>query len=227
MSAINLRLYADQIYGLAGSKLQDIITPEISKDEFITMFKEGQIKYSDIKNKQNLTINPQITINNLTIQNILLNIPNETENFSMNISGLKIEIELFEINEVDIEKIMIKQRKDLIDKFVEYAVKKIENKESSPSFIDSLKETFLNRILNGLKIDINDFEIKIKFNQNIFILKAENVVYSEENGFHIKNISLLYQNIDINNIEKEKNEFIINNFNIDITIETKKTRRRI
>ena len=222
MSAINLRLYADQIYGLAGSKLQDIITPEISKDEFITMFKEGQIKYSDIKNKQNLTINPQITINNLTIQNILLNIPNETENFSMNISGLKIEIELFEINEVDIEKIMIKQRKDLIDKFVEYAVKKIENKESSPSFIDSLKETFLNRILNGLKIDINDFEIKIKFNQNIFILKAENVVYSEENGFHIKNISLLYQNIDINNIEKEKNEFIINNFNIDITIETKK-----
>ena len=162
MSAINLRLYADQIYGLAGSKLQDIITPEISKDEFITMFKEGQIKYSDIKNKQNLTINPQITINNLTIQNILLNIPNETENFSMNISGLKIEIELFEINEVDIEKIMIKQRKDLIDKFVEYAVKKIENKESSPSFIDSLKETFLNRILNGLKIDINDFEIKIK-----------------------------------------------------------------
>ena len=106
--------------------------------------------------------------------------------------------------------------------YQEYAVKKIENKESSPSFIDSLKETFLNRILNGLKIDINDFEIKIKFNQTIFILKAENVVYSEENGFHIKNISLLYQNIDINNIEKEKNEFIINNFNIDITIETKK-----
>ena len=145
MSSINFRLYGDQIYGLAISKLKDKITPEIAKEEFTTNFKAGKIEYLNIKNINKFILNPQISINNLQIGIILMNIPNETENFSMDVSGIKTELELFDINENDIEKILINKRKDLINKFIEYAVKKIENKEDSKSFIEGLVENLINR----------------------------------------------------------------------------------
>ena len=115
MTSINFRLYGDQIYGLAISKLKDIITPEISKDEFLSSFKEGTIKYSNIKIINKLKLSPQISLDNLQIQNIVMKIPNETENFSMDLSGIKAEIELTDINERDVEDILIKKRKDLIN----------------------------------------------------------------------------------------------------------------
>ena len=218
MSSINFRLYADQIYGLAASKLKDIITPEISKEEFTTNFKEGKIEYSNIKNINKFNPSPQISINNLQIQNILLCIPNETENFSMNISGLKTELELFDIKENEIEKLLINKRKDLINKFIEYAVKKVENKESSKSFIEGLIENLINRALNGLKINLSDIELKIKYMNNLFIFAIEKIEYSEEKGMQIKNISISYQNLD-----KDKNEdYIIKQFSIELNIEKKK-----
>ena len=218
MSSINFRLYADQIYGLAISKLKDFITPEIPKDEFTSAFKEGQIKYSNIKNIKKLSPNPQISIDNLQIQNVVMNIPNETENFSMDLTGIKTEIELSDINDDEIENLLIKKRKDLINKFIDYAVKKVENKESSKSFIEGLMENLIKRALNGLKININDIEIKIKYKNDIFTLIIEKIEYSEEKGMQISNISLLYMDI----ITDKKEDYILKKFSVELNIETKK-----
>ena len=55
MSSINFRLYGDQIYGLEGSELKDFITPDLDKEQFTSMFKEGQVKYDNIQNKQKIS----------------------------------------------------------------------------------------------------------------------------------------------------------------------------
>ena len=191
MSSINFRLYADQIYGLAISKLKDILIPEIQKEEFTSSFKEGQIKYSNLKNIKKIEPNPQLSIHNLEIENIVVNIPSETENFSMDITGMKIEMEMFDLSEKDIENLLIKKRKDLINKFIDYAVKKIENKESSKSFIESLMENLINRALNGLQLNFNNIEINIKYKKNHFIFYIGKIEYSEEKGLVIDDISLL------------------------------------
>ena len=214
MDSINFRLYGEQIYGLVCSKIKDYITPELEKESFNTMFKEGQVKYDNIKNKQKISVNSQITINNLEIEKLILNIPNETENFSMNLSGVKTTLELNEITENEIENIIIDKRKNLIEKFISRAVKKIENKESSKSFIEGLIENLVNRAINGLKIELNNIELKIKYKSNIFILFIENISYSEENGIHIKNISFLYENEE----SKGESQYIIKQFNVDIEI---------
>ena len=129
MSSINFRLYGDQIYGLAITKLKNIITPEIPKEEFLTKFKEGKIESSNIKNINKIIPNPLMSIDNLQIQNIIMNIPNETENFSLDMEGIKMELELFDLKDEDAQKLLIDKRQKLIDKFIEYAVKIIENKE--------------------------------------------------------------------------------------------------
>ena len=214
MSSINFRLYGDQIYGLVCSKIKDFITPDLEKEQFTTMFKEGQIKYENIQNKQKISINPQITINNLQIEKLFLNIPNETENFSMNLSGIKTTVELFEINEKDIENIIIQKRKNLIEEFISYSVKKIENKKSSKSFIEGLIENLINRAINGLKIEINNIELKIMYKNNIFVFFIEKIFYSEENAVQIKNFEFFYENGE--NLEKKN--YILKKFNIEIEI---------
>ena len=214
MSSINFRLYGEQIYGLALSKIKDYITPEIEKENFITMFKEGQLKYENIQNKEKISVHPQLTINKLQIENLFLNIPNETENFSMNLSGVKTTIELFDISENEIEKIIIEKRKTLVENFIAYAVKKIENKESSKSFIEGLLENLINRAINGLKIELNNIEFKIKYKNNTFGFFIENISYSEEGGIKIKNFSFLYELGD----NSDKKIYIIKQFNIEIEI---------
>ena len=214
MSSINFRLYGDQIYGLACSKIKDFITPDLEKELFTSMFKEGQIKYDNIQNKQKISVNPQITINNLEIKKLFLNIPNETENFSMNLSGIKATIELFEINEKDIENIINQKRKTLIEEFISYAVKKIEQKESSKSFIEGLIENLINRAINGLKIEINNVELKIVYKNNNIVFFIEKILYSEESGAHVKNFEFFYENGE--NLEKKYN--VIKKFNIEIEI---------
>ena len=216
MSTINFRLYGDQIYGLALSKVKDRITPEIEKEEFTKMFQDGEIKYDNIQNKEKIVIHPQMTIDNLQIEKIILNIPNETENFSINLSGVKTTIELFNIKENEIENIIIQKRKDLIEQFIAYAVKKIENKEASKSFIEGLIENLINRALNGLKIEINNIELRIKYKKHTFILSIENISYSEESGVQIKNTAILYEEEG----NSDKKNYIIKQFNIGVEIKT-------
>ena len=57
----------------------------------------------------------------------------------------------------------------MINKFIDYAVNKVVYKENTKSFIEGLIENLINRALNGLKINISDIELKIKYLNNIFI----------------------------------------------------------
>ena len=50
--SINLRIYADQIYGFAQSYMKEYISPEIVKEEFINNFKSGQLNYETISTKK-------------------------------------------------------------------------------------------------------------------------------------------------------------------------------
>ena len=49
--SINLRIYADQIYGFTQSYLNEYITPEIIKEDFINNFKSGKLNYELISTK--------------------------------------------------------------------------------------------------------------------------------------------------------------------------------
>lgn len=46
-----------------------------------------------------------MSIDNLQIQNIIMNIPNETENFSLDMEGIKMELELFDLKDEDAQKL--------------------------------------------------------------------------------------------------------------------------
>ena len=67
MSKFNFRLYGDQIYGLFSGHFNKYISPEINKESFLSMFKDGRLKYSNMTLKQSMEIYPQITINSLSI----------------------------------------------------------------------------------------------------------------------------------------------------------------
>ena len=166
--SINLRLYADQIYGFGKSYMSEYLSPEIVKEEFINNFKSGKLKYETISTKKSIKLNFQVNLSELKIQNFELNIPNETENLSLYIGKMKAILDLNEINDEEIESIILNERKSLIEGFINFVIKKIEKKSESKSFIEGLMETFINRAINGLKIDLNNIELNIKFKKYIF-----------------------------------------------------------
>ena len=140
-----------------------------------------------------------------------INIPNETENLSIYLNNIKAVINLTEINNDEIEKIIINERKNLIDKFIDFAIKKIEKKESSKSFIEGLIENFINRAINGLSLDLNNIELILKYKKFIFIFIIEKISYSEENGIKLNNISILFE-------EDSNRNNVIKKFSINIEI---------
>jgi len=118
------------------AKTDFLYKSKMSKEEFTTNFKAGKIEYSNIKNINKFIINPQISINNLQIQNVLINIPNETENFGMNISGIKTELELFDINEDDMNILSIEKK---MEAKLDDVTPKIKNFEES---LSNMKKVF-------------------------------------------------------------------------------------
>ena len=121
-----------------------------------------------------------------------------------------------ELNEEEIEKIMIDNRKKIINDFIKYAVNKIEKKDG-PSFLDNIIKSIIEKILSGFTIDINNLKLKIsaKNRENIFfIFNIDNTNFSCDNGIKIKNMNLIYQE---NMVDKTiLNKF---DFNLDITYE--------
>ena len=214
MSSINFRLYGDQIYGMTSKYLTEYISPEILKEDFTTQFKAGKLSYENISTKKTIQINSQISLDNLNIQKIYINIPNETENLSLYLDNMKVEISLNEINDNEIEKMIINERKELIDKFIDFVIKKIEKKESSKSFIEGLIENFVNRAINGLSLDLNNIELVLKYKKFRFCFLIEKISYSEENGIKLNNVSLLYED----NLDKKE---VINKFSINVEINPK------
>ena len=214
MTNINLRLYGDQIYSNLSKYLSEYITPEIEKELFLKNYQEGSVEMKEIKLKEKIDLHHQIKVEESTIGELTLKIPDEKENFSIYLNNMKCSLLVSDIKNEEIESILIDNKKKLIDDFISYSIAKIEQKDQS-SFFGNLIKSFIDKILNGLTIDIYNLELKIKVDNgknSCFIFMIESINYSIEKGIKIKNSTLIYEenNIKINVIEKF-------DFNVDIT----------
>ena len=102
MSKINFRLYGDQIYGLLSKYLHEYIKPEINKEDFLSSFKNGLINIKITGIKKQINILPQLIIKDLNSEKIIVNIPDENSNLSMQISKLKLMLRVKELTEEEI-----------------------------------------------------------------------------------------------------------------------------
>ena len=94
MSSFNFRLYGDQIYGLSQKYLNEYISPEIEKEDFLEKFKSGKLLFENLSTKKQIQINQNIQLDELNIQKIDVNIPNETENLSIYLNNVNAMITL-------------------------------------------------------------------------------------------------------------------------------------
>ena len=62
MANINLRLYGDQIYPNISKYLTKYISPDIQKEEFLSMYKSGRMELKELSLKENISLNYQIKI---------------------------------------------------------------------------------------------------------------------------------------------------------------------
>ena len=206
MANINLRLYGEQIYPMLSKYLSSYISPDIKKEEFLEKYKNGRVEMNEISLKEKLSFHQQINIEQASIGELKLNIPNETENFSMYLKDMKCSIIIPNITEGEIKSKLIEDKKRLINDFITYSVAKIEKKDGS-SFLDGIIQNFINKIINGIEIEIKNFELKIKMDNNEncnFLFLIDNINYYDEKGINIKNISVIYEreHIKINIIDK-------------------------
>ena len=226
MAAINFRLYGEQLFGLTNKYLTEYITPDIEKEDFLTMFKNGLVTLNAVKSKKSILFSPEMIIDNFYMEELKLTIPGETGNFGIDSKDVKLEISLNNIKDEDIEIILINEKKKLIENFMDYAIKKIEKKDNETSFIGNLMQNLVNRAFDGLIIEFNKLELKIKFKNKYIVFKIDKINYSEKDGMILNNISLLYEgeNDKLNIIDKfdvaihfEKNEETNNKLNIELS----------
>ena len=195
MANINLRLYGEQIYPMLSKYLLGYISPELKKEEFLEKYKNGSIEMNDISLKEGFNLQPQITIEQASIGELKLNIPNETENFSIFLNNMKCSLVIKSISEEEIKTKLIEDKKKLINEFIAYSIAKIEKKDG-PSFLDGIIQNFVNKIINGIEIEIKNLELRIKLannnkNEN-FLFLIKDINYSYEKVIKIKNIAVIY-----------------------------------
>ena len=217
MSKINFRLYGDQIYGLLSKYLQEYIKPEINKEDFLSSFKNGLINIKITGIKKQINILPQLIIKDLNSEKIIINIPDENSNLSMQISKLKLMLRVKELTEEEILSLLINQRKNLAKKFIKETIKSIEKKPKS-DFLGNLLDNLLKSAINGLQIDFNDIEIYLKCINFLFLLKIGKIAYNEKDGIKIDNINLIFN--DANNTNNKCD--ILKNLNAIINIKGSK-----
>ena len=184
MANINLRLYGEQIYPNISKYLTKYIAPEITKEDFTTMYKNGHVGLKQISLKESINIFPQIEIEEASISSLEINIPDEKENFGLSINDMDCLISISEMEEKEIEKLLIEEKKKLIDDFINYSFKKVLKKDGA-SFIDNLIKSVVEKIINGMTIDIKNLKLKIraKNRDNIyFAFLIENTNYSIDKG---------------------------------------------
>ena len=223
MSNINLRLYGDQLYPNISKYLEKYVSPQISKEEFISSYKSGKLILKSLLLKEKILIHPQILIEEASVEEININIPDEKENFEIHLNKIKCSISVKELNEEEIEKIIINDRTKIIEEFIKYAISKIE-KSDGPSFLDNIIKSVVEKILNGILIDINNLELKLSIknnNKNNFVFKIENTNFSIDKGIKIKNMNLIYQeNLNVKNVIEKFN------FNMDIIYENEEKNQK-
>ena len=213
MSNFNFRLYGDQIYGFGSQYFNNYISPEIKKEEFLLMFKEGKVKYENILIKQKIEIYPQITINSLIIKSINIDIPNENEHLKLDLEGVSGEVIISNITENQVKEILLKEKKKLIDAFIKSAFDKIRKKEQSKSFLDSLIDNLVNQALNGINININKLNLNIICMNSTFSLVINNFLLDEKGRIIFNKISASYE-------ENSLKYTIIKEFSINILLQT-------
>ena len=239
MANINLRLYGDQIYPNISKYITKYISPEIQKDEFVLMYKSGILELKEISLKESFCLNQQIKIENAFISSIRINIPDEKENFGISINNIKCLLTISDIDENEVEKLLIEEKKKIITEFIDFAVKKIQKKDGA-SFFDNLINSVIEKIINGLFIDVEKLELNIKMQKkdNIYLtFLVEDMHYSFDKGITINNTNVLYQeeqiktniiekfsiNIDFKKLNEnnESNKINININNVDINLNKK------
>ena len=239
MANINLRLYGDQIYPNISKYITKYISPEIQKDEFVLMYKIGILELKEISLKESFCLNQQIKIENAFISSIRINIPDEKENFGISINNIKCLLTISDIDENEVEKLLIEEKKKIITEFIDFAVKKIQKKDGA-SFFDNLINSVIEKIINGLFIDVEKLELNIKMQKkdNIYLtFLVEDMHYSFDKGIIINNTNILYQeeqiktniiekfsiNIDFKKLNEnnESNKINININNVNINLNKK------
>ena len=239
MANINLRLYGDQIYPNISKYITKYISPEIQKDEFVLMYKIGILELKEISLKESFCLNQQIKIENAFISSIRINIPDEKENFGISINNIKCLLTISDIDENEVEKLLIEEKKKIITEFIDFAVKKIQKKDGA-SFFDNLINSVIEKIINGLFIDVEKLELNIKLQKkdNIYLtFLVEDMHYSFDKGIIINNTNILYQeeqiktniiekfsiNIDFKKLNEnnESNKINININNVNINLNKK------
>ena len=113
MSTINFRLYGDQIYGLGSKYFNEYINPDINKEEFLKNFNNGILNLNITGIKKPINILPHMSIKDLNVENININIPDEKTNFILNLSKFKIIVTINEINDAQIEKLILEKKKKI------------------------------------------------------------------------------------------------------------------
>ena len=225
MSNINLRLYSEQVYGLSSSFLNEYISLPIEKESFNEMFKNGLLKYENINTKKEIILHPTLSIKNMQLNALEVNIPDENSSLVMNIQGIKTELFFSEISENKLEEIIISEKKELREKFIKDLFIKITKKTESASFIQGLLENIIKKIINGMKITIKNFEILAKFKNFEFLIKLANfdlVIENKELQINFNDFSISYnKNIANNDTTKKIEENIINKTNINIKLTIK------
>ena len=194
MSNINLRTHGNMIYGLISKYLTEYIEPEINKDEFIEMFKKGELNLEKLKlkNGKNFPINFEFILNFFSCEKLRVMIPDENSNLEIYIKDVKISINLVELNYDNIEEILISQIKEFTENYIKYAVLKVQNKDNAPSMIEGMLQNIILKIINnGFKFKIENIEVSLKFNDIILIFSIGSILYNKEKEIKIDKIKFL------------------------------------
>ena len=173
------------------------------------MIKERKIKYYNYQIKKSFNIYPQICINSLNIQYILLDIPDEKENLKLNLKDVSCEMIINNISENQIKDILIYERKKLIDSFIQSSKEKITNKAPSKFYLDFIFDKLINQALNGISVVFNKLKLKVKCGNSYFIFSINDFIFDEKGKIIFNKISLFFE-------EKSITHNAIPNFGINI-----------
>ena len=83
------------------------------------------------------------------------------------------------------KELLISNIKKFTEKYLEYAIGIIEKKDNSPSMIEGLIQNLLNKIIKGLKFNIENIELNLNYNNTFFIFSIGNILYDENEGIKI------------------------------------------
>ena len=138
-------LYGEKIF----QNLTKYFSPEIKKDEFVSMIKQGQIELNQISSKENFYFNHMVEIKVEYISLINIKISN-AQNLEILINDIKCILFINDINKNQNKNI---KKENLIELIKEFIIK---------VFCDDLNNNQEQEILKKLTIDIKNIQFEIR-----------------------------------------------------------------